>query len=55
MIPAGVIETIDLDKEKVYVSMTKDQIKGAPDYDETLSQDAKYRDEVGAYYDPFRR
>jgi hypothetical protein len=55
MIPAGVIETIDLDKEKVYVNMTKDQIKGAPDYDEALRQDTSYRDQVGAYYDPYRR
>ena len=54
MVPAGVIDSIDLDKEKVYVNMTKDQIKGAPDYDEALSRDNKYRDELGTYYDPFR-
>jgi hypothetical protein len=54
MIPAGVIDTIDLDQEKVYVNLTKDQIKAAPDYDEMLRQDTKYRDEVGTYYDPYQ-
>lgn len=55
MIPAGVIQTIDLDKEKVYVNMTKDQIKDAPDYDEALKNDDRYREQVGQYYDPYRR
>ena len=54
MIPAGVIDTIDLEQEKVYVNLTKDQIKSAPDYDEMLRQDTRYREELGTYYDPFR-
>jgi len=55
MIPAGMIDTIDLDKEKVYVNMTKDQIKAAPDYDEALRDQAEYRDEVGRYYGQYHR
>src|ERR1700710_2072063 len=34
MLPAGVVQSIDKDEKKLYVSMTKDEIKGAPDYDE---------------------
>src|SRR4051795_3313127 len=34
MIPAGVVQRVDADDKKVYVAMTKDQIKGAPDYEE---------------------
>ena len=34
MIPAGVIHKVDLDLRKVYVDMSKDQIRAAPDYDE---------------------
>jgi len=32
LIPAGVIDRIDHDEAKVYVRMSKEQIKGAPDY-----------------------
>ena len=35
MIPARVIERIDAAEERVYVRMTKDQIKDAPDFDES--------------------
>jgi hypothetical protein len=50
MLPAGVIERIDTDDRKVYVRMTKDQIKDAPDYDETMHRDDTYRERVGSYY-----
>jgi len=48
MLPAGVIERIDTDDEKVYVDRTKDQIKAAPEYDPDV--DAGYRDRLGGYY-----
>jgi len=53
MIPAGVVERVDADERKVYVSMTKDQIKSAPDYDADRHQkDEKgYHKEVGEYYE----
>jgi len=54
MIPAGVVERVDTDEKKVYVSMTKDQIKDAPDYDADRHRlDEKgYHKEVGPYYEP---
>ena len=33
LIPAGAISSVVHDDKKVHVAMTKDQIKGAPDYD----------------------
>ena len=39
LIPAGVIERIDDDSRQVYVAMTKDQIKNAPDFDDINRQD----------------
>src|SRR6185437_16523132 len=44
LIPAGMATRIDHADRKVYVSMTKDQIKQAPDYDEamTTNDDAYY-------------
>ena len=50
MLPAGVIQTVDHDDEKVYVDRTKDEIKNAPEFDESNYRDTQYRDEVGGYY-----
>lgn len=54
LVPAGVIERIDYDDEKVYVSMTKDEIKDAPDYDESTRDDDDFpRTARAGYYDPY--
>jgi len=50
LLPAGVIERIDRDDDKVYVSLTKDQIKNAPEFDQSTYRDAAYRSSVGSYY-----
>jgi hypothetical protein len=50
MLPAGVLDRIDFDDEKVYVHRTKDEIKHAPDYDDTLANDMPYRARLAAYY-----
>jgi hypothetical protein len=54
MIPAGVVQRIDADARKVFVNMTKDQIKSAPDYDaERHATDEKgYHKEIGDYFEP---
>ncbi len=55
MIPAGVVTRVDPVEEKVYVAMTKDQIKDAPDYDADKHRDEPhdYHDEVGGYYERY--
>ena len=52
LIPAGVVTGIDHDDRKVHVSMTKDQIKSAPDYDAdgATERDDRYYESFGAYY-----
>jgi hypothetical protein len=50
LLPAGVIETVDLDEQKVYVNRTKDEIKNSPEFDEANYRDRTYRDRVGTYY-----
>jgi stress response protein YsnF len=50
LLPAGVIQSIDLDNRVVRVACTKDQIKNAPDYEELRANDVAYRDEVSGYY-----
>jgi hypothetical protein len=54
MIPAGVVRRVDAEAKKVFVNMTKQQIKDAPDYDaDRHAADEKgYHKEVGDYYEP---
>jgi hypothetical protein len=54
MLPAGVVRRVNPEEKKVYVNMTKEQIKNAPDYDpERHRVDEKgYHKEVGEYYEP---
>jgi hypothetical protein len=50
MLPAGIVDRIDQDNETVFVNRTKDEIKNAPEFDETLVRDSSYRDELSAHY-----
>jgi hypothetical protein len=51
LIPAGVVQSVDHDDRKVFVAMTKDQIKSAPDYDESMTTyDDAYYDKYSSYY-----
>ncbi|WP_344219327.1 PRC-barrel domain-containing protein [Kribbella sancticallisti] len=51
LLPAGVVQSIDTDDEKVYVDRTKEEIKNAPEYDPDLPDgDAESRDRLGNYY-----
>lgn len=50
MLPAGVISRIDEGDQRIWVNLTKDQIKNSPEFDETAYTDQAYRDEVGTYY-----
>jgi hypothetical protein len=55
MLPGGVIQRVDPDAKQVSVSMTKEQIKQAPDYNSERHRDdeSAYHDEVGNYFDPY--
>ena len=51
VIPAGAIERIDPDEEKIFVSMTKDEIKNSPEFDpEKGWRTDEYRGRLGTYY-----
>jgi len=53
LLPAGVIERVDHDDERVFVSLTKEQIKNAPEFDESTYRDDAYRSSLGDYYTPY--
>jgi PRC-barrel domain protein len=50
VIPAGVIDRVDPQDQKIYLNLTKDQVKDAPDWDETRWRTDDYRHELGDYY-----
>jgi hypothetical protein len=50
VLPAGTIDRIDLDDRKIWVGRTKEQIKGAPEFDPETYRDERYRESVGGYY-----
>ncbi|MCY0932255.1 PRC-barrel domain-containing protein [Streptomyces sp. H27-H1] len=51
LLPAGTIERIDAQEEKVYVSRTKEQIKNAPEFDKDKHLgDPGYHEQLGTYY-----
>ena len=54
LIPAGVVTSVDHTDRRVHVSMTKDQIKEAPDYDDTrTSDDDTSYEPYGTYNDTY--
>jgi hypothetical protein len=50
MIPAGFVTAIDREARRVQLSCSKEDVRGAPDYDEVRRDDPAHRDEVGAYF-----
>jgi hypothetical protein len=50
MLPAGVIDHVDVDDQKIYVNRTKDDIKNSPEFDPDKYREAGYRDELSGYY-----
>jgi hypothetical protein len=52
LLPAGTVRGVDETEEIVFVNRTKEQIKNAPEYDESVAADEDYRTRVGTYYGP---
>lgn len=55
MIPAGVVRDVDLDSRKLFLSLSKQDVKDAPDYDaERYAADAgAHHAEQAGYYGQF--
>jgi hypothetical protein len=53
LVPAGVIDRVDRQNEKVFVRMTKEQVKNAPDFDDTHRQ--RRGKEYDTYYETYVR
>ncbi len=52
LLPAGTVQRIDADERKIYVALTKDQIKDSPEFDKDKHVgDAGYHEQIGGYYE----
>jgi len=50
LLPAGVIERVDHEDGCVFLDRTKDEIKNAPEFDESRYLEPGYLDQLGGYY-----
>ena len=50
LVPAGLVTAIDVGNESLAVNRTKDEIKGAPDFDAGLGKDPDYRAAIARHY-----
>jgi hypothetical protein len=48
----GLVSGIDVDDERIRVEHYKDEIKGAPEFDEERRGDPAYRDALTRHYGP---
>lgn len=56
LLPAGTVRTVDEAERKIFVDLTKDQIKDSPEFDKDKhAGDAGYHEQVGGYYRSHRR
>jgi hypothetical protein len=50
VLPAGTLDRIDVANERVFVDLTKDQIKDSPEYDSAEGFTDDHRTALGSYY-----
>ena len=50
VLPAGLVQRVDTADERIFVARTKDDIKNAPEYDESMGFSDDYRTTLGEYY-----
>ncbi len=56
LLPAGTVSRVDNDDKKIYVDLTKDQIKDSPEFDKDKHVgDADFHRTTGEYYGRHRR
>ena len=51
LLPAGLLDRVDITDRRIFVNRTKDEIQHAPEWDETRYRDEMYRNEIGTYYE----
>ena len=49
-LPAGTVDRVDVANERIFVNLTKDQIRSAPTYDDRIGVSDEQRAALGTYY-----
>lgn len=52
VIPVGAINNVDLIDQRVYLDLSKDQVKNSPEYGEVSGIDDAFRGALTDYYEP---
>jgi hypothetical protein len=52
VVPALAVQGIDAGKKRVFLDLTEDEVKGAPEYDSQLGVDEDCQNRVESYYGP---
>jgi hypothetical protein len=50
VLPVGLVEHVDFDQRRLFVSRSKEEIKNAPEFSEERVEEARYAEELRAYY-----
>ncbi|HEX3219233.1 MAG TPA: PRC-barrel domain-containing protein [Candidatus Limnocylindria bacterium] len=50
LLPAGVVDMVDVTNQKLIVNRTKDEIQKAPEFDADRYTEEAYRNNIGTYY-----
>ncbi len=50
LLPAGVVDMVDVTNKKLIVNRTKDEIQKAPEFDPDGYKEEVYRNNIGTYY-----
>ena len=50
LVPAGLVERVDIDEQRVFVRAYQEQIKSAPEFDKTRPLDEQSRSTLGDYF-----
>jgi hypothetical protein len=53
LLPAGIIERIDPDQERIYVDRTRDEVRAAPEHDPSGYRDQEVQLALADYYANF--
>jgi hypothetical protein len=50
LLPAGVVDHVDVVDQKLFVNRTKDEIEKAPEFDPERYKEEAFRNNIGTYY-----
>jgi hypothetical protein len=50
LLPAGLVERVDREEEKLWINRSKGEIENAPEFDKDNYRGDEYRSAVGGYY-----